>query len=103
LSIYKDSKLLISQLLIFIILLFTVFENSWGSDPMMVILVLLAKWIGLDVSEMDFGRSLIYSFKKKKKRRTKYGALRNTITNWLPFGEILPWFVIYYYSLESIF
>ena len=49
----------------FIILLFTVFENSWESEPMMVILVSSAKRIGLDVSEMDFGRSLIY-YKKSK-------------------------------------
>ena len=32
---------------------------------MMVILVLLAKRTGLDVSRMDFGRSLIYSKKSK--------------------------------------
>ena len=66
-STFKDSKLLINQLLIFVILLFTVYENSWGSEPMMVILVLSAKRIGLDISEMDCGRSLIYIKKKKSK------------------------------------
>jgi hypothetical protein len=67
---------------------------------MMVILVLSAKRIGLDESEMDFGRSLIYN---KKKRGTEYGALWNAITDWLPFGETLPWFIMYNYFLESVF
>jgi hypothetical protein len=48
------------------ILLFTVFEKSRGSEHMMVILVSLAKRIGFDVYEMDCGRSLIYSKKKGK-------------------------------------
>jgi len=47
-----------------VILLFTLFENSWGSEPVMVMLVSSAKVIGLDVYEMDFGRSLIYNKKK---------------------------------------
>jgi len=64
LSIFEDSELFINQLLIFVILLFTLFENSWGSEPVMVMLVSSAKVIGLDVYEMDFGRSLIYNKKK---------------------------------------
>jgi len=43
------------------ILLFTVYEKSWGSESMMVILPSSAKGIGLDVSKMDCGRSLVYS------------------------------------------
>jgi hypothetical protein len=54
-----------NQLLISVILLFTLFENSWGSEPVMIMLVSLAKGIGLDVLEMDFGRSLIYNKKSK--------------------------------------
>ena len=64
-SEFEDSKLLINQLLISVILLFTLFENSWGSEPVMIMLVSLAKGIGLDVLEMDFGRSLIYNKKSK--------------------------------------
>jgi hypothetical protein len=47
-------------------LLFTVFENSWGLEPVMVMLVSSAKGIGLGVCEMDFGRSLMYSKKSKR-------------------------------------
>jgi len=61
LSIFKDSKPVINQQLICMILLFTVYKNLWGSEPLMVILVLSAKRIGLYVSEMDCGRSLIYN------------------------------------------
>ena len=71
-SIFEGSKLLINQLLIFVILLFTAFENLWESEPVMVMLVSSAKGIGLDVSEMDFGRSLMYNKKKAGDRVWSY-------------------------------
>jgi hypothetical protein len=46
-----------------------------------------------DVYEMDCGESLIYS---KKKQGTEYGALWNTITNWLAFGLLSIPFGIYF-------
>jgi hypothetical protein len=65
-------------MLILMILLFTVYENSRGSEPMMVMLASSAKRIVLDVSKMDCGRSLIYNKKSKGRSMEPCGTLSLT-------------------------
>jgi hypothetical protein len=74
LPIFKYRVLFINQLLISIIQLFIVFEDSWESETLMVKLVSSVKRIGLDVSEMDFGVSLIQNKKSRRLSMEPGGA-----------------------------
>jgi hypothetical protein len=59
-EIINNNNLLLNHLFNYIIILIVSFLKIWGSEFLIIILVSSANKIGLDISDIVLGRSIIY-------------------------------------------
>jgi hypothetical protein len=74
LSKYSYNKLLLNQLFFLIKTLLIFFLNSEGLEFVIMMLVSPANKIGLNISDINFGRSIIYSRKNNSPSIEPYGT-----------------------------